>query len=49
MVVDNCADTVDASVPMKNHQDKMGPITTMAFVTLVWMIVPPWPKLVNAE
>ncbi len=39
VVVDNCTDAVDASVPIKNHQDKIGPVSTMAFVTLVWMII----------
>jgi uncharacterized phosphosugar-binding protein len=39
VVVDNCTDAVDASVSLKNHQDKIGPVTTIAFVTLVWMII----------
>lgn len=39
VVVDNCTDAVDASVPLKNHQDRIGPISTMAFVTLVWTII----------
>jgi uncharacterized phosphosugar-binding protein len=39
VVVDNCTDAVDASVAIKNHQDKIGPVSTMAFVTLVWMII----------
>jgi uncharacterized phosphosugar-binding protein len=39
IVVDNCTDAVDASVPIKNHQDKIGPVSTLAFVTLVWMII----------
>jgi uncharacterized phosphosugar-binding protein len=39
VVVDNCTDAVDASVPIKNHQDRIGPVSTMAFVTLVWMII----------
>lgn len=38
-VVDSCAPLGDASVPLKNHQDKIGPISTMAFVTCVWMTV----------
>ena len=29
----------DASVVVKNHQDKIGPVSTIAFVTLVWMII----------
>jgi uncharacterized phosphosugar-binding protein len=29
----------DASVDLKNHQDKVGPVSTMAFITCVWMTV----------
>lgn len=39
LVVDSCAPTEDASVILKNHQDKVGPVSTMAFVTTVWMTV----------
>jgi len=39
IVVDSCAPIVDASVDLKNHQDKVGPVSTMAFVTCVWMTV----------
>ena len=39
IVVDTCAPLQDASVPLKNHQDKVGPVSTMAFVTCVWMTV----------
>ncbi|MEN6619725.1 MAG: sugar isomerase domain-containing protein [Rikenellaceae bacterium] len=39
IVVDSCAPLVDASVPLKNHFDKVGPVSTMAFITLVWMTV----------
>lgn len=39
IVVDSCAPIVDASVDLKHHQDKVGPISTMAFVTCVWMTV----------
>ncbi len=39
IVVDTCAPAEDASVPLKNHQDKIGPVSTMAFVTCVWMTV----------
>jgi uncharacterized phosphosugar-binding protein len=39
IVVDSCAPVEDASVPLKNHQDKVGPVSTMAFVTCVWMTV----------
>ena len=39
IVVDTCAPIADASVELKNHQDKIGPVSTMAFVTCVWMTV----------
>lgn len=39
IVVDSCAPVEDASVPLKNHQDKVGPVSTIAFVTCVWMTV----------
>ena len=39
LVVDTCAPVEDASVVLKDHQDKVGPVSTMAFVTTVWMTV----------
>lgn len=39
IVVDTCAPLEDASVKLKNHYDKIGPVSTMAFVTCVWMTV----------
>jgi uncharacterized phosphosugar-binding protein len=39
IVVDTCAPLEDASVTLKNHQDKIGPVSTMAFITCVWMTV----------
>lgn len=39
IVVDTCAPIEDASVELKNHKDKIGPVSTMAFVTAVWMTV----------
>ncbi len=39
IVVDTCAPIGDASVTLKNHQDKIAPISTMAFVTTVWMTI----------
>lgn len=39
LVVDSCAPLTDASVSLKNHQDKVGPVSTMAFITCVWMTV----------
>lgn len=39
MVVDTCVPANDASVPLKNHMDKVGPVSTMGFITTVWMTV----------
>jgi uncharacterized phosphosugar-binding protein len=39
LVVDTCAPLGDSTVPLKNHRDKVGPVSTMAFVTCVWMTV----------
>jgi len=39
IVVDTCVPIQDASVPLKNHFDKVGPVSTLAFVTAVWMTV----------
>jgi len=39
LVIDTCAPIGDSSVTLKNHRDKVGPVSTMAFVTCVWMTV----------
>lgn len=39
LVVDTCAPIEDASVTLKDHIDKIGPVSTMAFITCVWMTV----------
>jgi uncharacterized phosphosugar-binding protein len=39
LVVDSCAPIGDSCVPLKNHQDKVGAVSTMAFVTCAWMTV----------
>ena len=39
LVVDTCVPIQDASVPLKNHFDKVGPVSTIGFVTAVWMTV----------
>jgi uncharacterized phosphosugar-binding protein len=39
IVVDSCAPAEDASVPLKNHLDKIGPVSTIAFVASVWMTI----------
>lgn len=39
IIVDTCVPIQDATVTLKNHYDKIGPVSTMAFVTAVWMTV----------
>ncbi|MCX8090737.1 MAG: sugar isomerase domain-containing protein [Verrucomicrobiae bacterium] len=39
VVVDTCAPLEDACVPLQNHPDKVGPVSTMAFVAAAWMTV----------
>jgi len=39
VVVDSCAPIQDASVSLNKHVDKVGPISTLAFVTLVWLTI----------
>lgn len=39
VVVDTCVPIQDAAVPLKNHVDKIGPVSTMGFITAVWMTV----------
>jgi len=39
VVIDSCVPAVDASVPLKDHFDRVGPLSTMGFVTLVWMTI----------
>jgi uncharacterized phosphosugar-binding protein len=39
VVVDSCVPLQDASVDLKNHQDKIGPLSTHAYVSLVWMTI----------
>jgi len=39
VVVDTCAPIRDASVALKNHIDFVGPTSTLAFVTTVWMTI----------
>ena len=39
VVIDSCVPAVDASVELKNHKDKIGPVSTMAFVSIVWMTI----------
>ena len=39
IVIDTCVPAVDASVALKDHYDKIGPVSTMAFVAVVWMTI----------
>ncbi len=39
VLIDSCAPLQDASVPLKGHRDNVGPVSTMAFVTVVWMTI----------
>ncbi|BEG98177.1 sugar isomerase domain-containing protein [Bacteroides sedimenti] len=39
VVVDSCVPLEDASVPLKHHYDKVGPLSTLGFVTMVWMTI----------
>ena len=39
VLIDTCVPAVDASVPIPNHVDRVGPISTMAFTTVVWLTI----------
>jgi len=39
IIVDTCVPLEDASVNLKNHRDKIGPVSTIAFTTCVWMTI----------
>jgi uncharacterized phosphosugar-binding protein len=39
VVIDSRVPAGDSSVPLKNHIDKVGPVSTMAFVAVVWMTI----------
>jgi len=39
VVIDSCVPAVDASVPLKDHFDKVGPLSTVGFVSVVWMTI----------
>jgi uncharacterized phosphosugar-binding protein len=39
VVIDSAIPAQDASVTLKKHQDKIGPVSTISFVTIVWMVV----------
>jgi uncharacterized phosphosugar-binding protein len=39
VVVDNCTVVTDAAVAIPNHKDKIAPVSSIAFITLVWTII----------
>jgi uncharacterized phosphosugar-binding protein len=39
VVIDTCVPAVDASVPVEGHEDRIAPVSTMAFVAVVWMTI----------
>jgi len=39
ILVDSCVPLEDATIAIKNHQDKVGPVSTLAFVSMVWMTI----------
>ena len=39
VVIDTKVPAGDSSVDLPGHQDKVGPVSTMAFVTVVWMTI----------
>lgn len=39
VVIDTCVPATDASVPLANHVDRVGPLSTIGFVAVVWMTI----------
>jgi uncharacterized phosphosugar-binding protein len=39
VVIDTRVPAGDSAVPLMNHTDNVGPVSTMAFVTVVWMTI----------
>jgi uncharacterized phosphosugar-binding protein len=39
VVIDSCVPSTDAAVPVKRHSDKLGPLSTMGFVAVVWTTI----------
>ena len=39
VVIDTRVPAGDSSIPLKHHVDKVGPVSTMAFVAVVWMTI----------
>jgi uncharacterized phosphosugar-binding protein len=38
-VIDTKVPAGDSAVPLANHVDNVGPVSTMAFITVVWMTI----------
>jgi len=39
VVIDTRVPAGDSTVPLQNHVDNVGPVSTMAFITVVWMTI----------
>ena len=39
VVIDTRVPAGDSAVPLRNHVDNVGPVSTMAFVAVVWMTI----------
>ena len=39
VVIDSCVPGTDAAVPVPHHYDKLGPLSTMGFVAVVWTTI----------
>jgi uncharacterized phosphosugar-binding protein len=39
VVIDSCVPSTDAAVAIKHHGDRVGPLSTLGFVTVVWMTI----------
>ncbi len=39
VVIDSCVPAVDATVQLNRHFDRVGPVSTMAFTSMVWMVI----------
>jgi uncharacterized phosphosugar-binding protein len=49
VVIDTCVPAGDSSVTLRNHGDKVGPVSTMAFVSVVWMTITTVAELLAAR
>lgn len=39
VVIDSCVPSTDAAVPIRNHYDRLGPLSTLGFVGVVWTTI----------